>query len=494
VTRLLHYRIDGPDGAPALILGPSVGTSLAVWDAQVLALARDHRVVRWDLPGHGSSPAELLTRGPSDEPYLTPAPPRSASVTAASVTSAPGAPAAAERPAATVADLGRLVLDLADSLGIDRFGYAGISLGGAVGAWLAIQHPARVDCLTMICSSASFGPAEAWHDRAALVRAKGTEPLIEGTRGRWFTPGFGTRASTGTGTDTGTATTHAETSVTGSGNVVTANVACGDVASTSLISRNVGSGDVERDLVGGLLDDLRRADPEGYAACCDALASYDIRAELASITAPTLVIAGREDPATPPAHARELADGIPGASLVEIAHAAHLANVERPEQVLAALLAHVGGGHEASREAAPGSRYDAGMVVRRAVLGDEHVDRAIANTTDFTADVQDLITRYAWGEIWTRPGLDRRARSCITLTALVAGGHLEELAMHVKAALRNGLTPDEIKEVLLQTAIYCGVPAANAAFAVAQRTLRAGGTGEADEAGKSRGTWESRRT
>jgi 4-carboxymuconolactone decarboxylase len=115
--------------------------------------------------------------------------------------------------------------------------------------------------------------------------------------------------------------------------------------------------------------------------------------------------------------------------------------------------------------------YEDGMRVRREVLGDDHVDRAVARTTDFTRDFQDLITRYAWGEIWARPGLDRRARSCIALTALVALGRDEELALHVRAALRNGLTPDEIKEVLLQAAIYCGVPAANSAFAVAQRVL-----------------------
>jgi 4-carboxymuconolactone decarboxylase len=112
-----------------------------------------------------------------------------------------------------------------------------------------------------------------------------------------------------------------------------------------------------------------------------------------------------------------------------------------------------------------------GMRVRREVLGDEHVDRAVARTDDFTADFQDLITRYAWGEIWSRPGLDRKTRSCITLTALVALGHWEELAMHVRAGLRNGLTPDELKEVLLQSAIYCGVPAANHAFAIAQEVL-----------------------
>ncbi|MGZ4314483.1 MAG: 4-carboxymuconolactone decarboxylase [Gaiellaceae bacterium] len=111
------------------------------------------------------------------------------------------------------------------------------------------------------------------------------------------------------------------------------------------------------------------------------------------------------------------------------------------------------------------------MRVRREVLGDEHVDRAIAGTTDFTRDFQELITRYAWGEVWSRPGLDRRTRSAITLTALTALGHHHELAMHVRAALRNGLTSDEIKEVLLQCAVYCGVPAANRAFAIAQEVL-----------------------
>ncbi len=115
--------------------------------------------------------------------------------------------------------------------------------------------------------------------------------------------------------------------------------------------------------------------------------------------------------------------------------------------------------------------HDDGMRVRREVLGDEHVDAAIERSTEFTADFQDLITRYAWGEIWSRPGLDRRTRSAITLTALVALNHHEELAMHVRAAVRNGLSPDEIKEVLLQAAIYCGVPAANRAFAIAQGVL-----------------------
>ena len=117
------------------------------------------------------------------------------------------------------------------------------------------------------------------------------------------------------------------------------------------------------------------------------------------------------------------------------------------------------------------TKYDDGMEVRREVLGAEHVDRATANATDLTRDFQELITEYAWGTIWTRPGLDRRSRSLITLTALVARGHHEELAMHVRAALRNGLTVEELQELFLQTAIYCGVPDANTAFRIAQGVL-----------------------
>jgi 4-carboxymuconolactone decarboxylase len=118
--------------------------------------------------------------------------------------------------------------------------------------------------------------------------------------------------------------------------------------------------------------------------------------------------------------------------------------------------------------------YERGMRIRREVLGDEHVDGAIEGTTEHTADFQDLITRYAWGEIWARPGLDRPTRSAVTITALVALGRFDELPMHIRAARRNGMTVDEIGEVLLQTAIYCGVPAANSAFQVFQDVLAEG--------------------
>jgi 3-oxoadipate enol-lactonase / 4-carboxymuconolactone decarboxylase len=192
---------------------------------------------------------------------------------------------------------------------------------------------------------------------------------------------------------------------------------------------------------------------EGYAACCEALGGYDARARLGELAMPVLAIAGADDPTTPPDVMRQIVDEIPGARLHVIERTRHISNVERPDEFNRVL------------------RESDGMRTRRAVLGDAHVDAAVERTTDFTADFQDLITRYAWGEIWARPGLDRRTRSAITLTALVAGGHENELAVHVRAALRNGLSADEIKEILLQTAIYCGVPAANSAFAIAQRVI-----------------------
>ncbi len=144
------------------------------------------------------------------------------------------------------------------------------------------------------------------------------------------------------------------------------------------------------------------------------------------------MVAGREDPATPVDHARELADAVPGAGLVEIPRAAHLAGVEQPRVVTSALLAHFTAGGD------DGSRHAAGLAVRRKVLGDAHVDRALARTTPLTAAFQDFITRYAWGEIWSRPGLDHRTRRCLTLTALVALNHHAELEMHLRAALTSG--------------------------------------------------------
>jgi 3-oxoadipate enol-lactonase / 4-carboxymuconolactone decarboxylase len=364
--KLLDHLAEGPLSAPPLLLGPSLGTSYALWDRVAPELTATHRVVRWNLPGHGGSPAALIG------------------------------------PGATVGDLAGLVLALADSLGAERFAYAGVSLGGAVGLELALRRPERVASLAVLCSSAHFGGAGPWEERAERVRREGLEWLVESAAARWFTPGF---------------------------------------------------------TVPELVRDHREADPEGYAACCDALAAFDVRERLSSVGVPTLLVAGRDDPSTPPAHLREIADAVPGAALVEIPGASHLAPAQCPEAVLTALRAHLGGG------------VRRGMAARREVLGDAHVDRAQARQTPFTARYQDFVSRYAWGEIWTDPTLTLRERSMITLTALTAHGHHDELAMHVRAARRNGLTPEEIGAVLLQTAVYCGVPAANAAFTTAQRVL-----------------------
>jgi 3-oxoadipate enol-lactonase / 4-carboxymuconolactone decarboxylase len=367
--KLLNHRAEGPTSALPLLLGPSLGTSYALWDKVAPELSITHRVVRWDLPGHGGSAPGLIG------------------------------------PGASVGDLAELVLALADSLGIERFAYAGVSLGGAVGLQLALEHPERVDSLAVICSSAHFNGSKPWQERAESVRREGLGPLVESAPARWFTPGF---------------------------------------------------------TVPELVRDQRDADPDAYAACCDALAAFDVRDRLAEISARTLLIAGREDRATPPPHLREIADAVSGAMLVELPGCAHLAPAQCPEAVLTALRALFD-------EAAGGAKR--GMEVRREVLGDAHVDRAQARQTPFTARFQDFISRYAWGEIWTDPTLSRRERSMITLTALVAHGHYDELAMHVRAARRNGLSPEEIGAVLLQTAVYCGVPAANSAFAAAQRVL-----------------------
>ena len=206
---------------------------------------------------------------------------------------------------------------------------------------------------------------------------------------------------------------------------------------------------------------------------CGALAGFDVRDRLGEVRAPVLAVAGAHDPVTPPDLLSEVADGVRDGRLVVLPDASHLAPAEAPAEVARLIRTHLL--DEPAPDPAQQSRYDAGLAVRREVLGDDHVDRALAGTTDLTRPFQELITEYAWGSVWTRPGLDRRSRSLITLTALVAGGHHEELAMHVRAALRNGLTVEEIQECLLQTAVYCGVPAANTAFRIAQQVLETEG-------------------
>ena len=379
--RLVGTDFGGPDDAPLLLLGPSLGTSADTLWADAARGMRPHlRVVGWDLPGHGRSPA--------GEPF-------------------------------DVADLAAGVLALADRLGgAEGFHYAGDSVGGCVGLQLLLDAPHRVRTATVLCTGAAIGTPGGWHERAAAVRAGGTAAVLDGAAERWFGNGFAARRPR---------------------------------------------------VAAALLGALRDTDPEGYAQTCEALAQFDVTGRLHEVSAPLLAVAGAEDVPTPPESLQHIATRVEVGRLEVLEGVGHLAPAEAPATVAELITGHCG--VAAARPDTTAAVHDAGMAVRRAVLGDAHVERAVAATTEFTADFQRMITEYAWGTIWTRPGLDRRSRSMITLTALVARGHHEELAMHLRAARRNGLSDDEIKEVLMQTAIYCGVPDANTAFRIASTVL-----------------------
>lgn len=244
----LSYVVDGLSTAPAMLLGPSLGSTLAMWAPQVPALAQRRRVIRFDHRGHGGSPVP-------PGPY-------------------------------TVDDLGRDVLALMDELGVDRADYAGLSLGGMVGMWLAVHAPERIETLALLCTGACLPPPQGWLDRAAAVRSGGMSAVADTVLARWFTPAY--------------------TAV--------------EPYRQMLLSTPV----------------------EGYAACCEAIAALDLRPVLGAIAAPTLVISGAQDPATPPALGRQIAQAVPGARFVEVAGAAHLANVERADAVTELLLSHCG--------------------------------------------------------------------------------------------------------------------------------------------------------
>jgi 3-oxoadipate enol-lactonase/4-carboxymuconolactone decarboxylase len=383
VPRLATIELaPGPVDRPLLVLGPSLGTSVAtLWGPVARRLGQRFRVLGWDFPGHGNS-------GPAGN--------------------------------FTVGDLAVAVLAAVDAYAGDptMFGYAGDSLGGAVGLQLMLDAPKRVAWAVLCCTGPRIGEPEGWRDRVAAVRSGGTAVLLESAPERWFAPGYRDRAPK---------------------------------------------------IAAALLNDLAACDDDSYAAACEALTEFDVRNRIEEIGAPLLAVAGERDAVTPPPLLRHLAAGVQQGRLVVLDGVAHLAPAEAPHRV-AALIA------EQAAAEPPKSRTTAqvraeGMRVRREVLGDVHVDRALERTTDLTRDFQDFITTYAWGGVWTRAGLDRRSRSLVTLAALVARGHHEELAMHLRAARRNGLTDDEIAEALLQTAIYCGVPDANTAFRIAQEVL-----------------------
>ncbi|MFD6895253.1 3-oxoadipate enol-lactonase [Rhodococcus sp. NPDC060086] len=376
----LAYERHGDPAAPSVLLLGSLGSDRRMWSPQIVALSPIADVIAVDHRGHGESD------------------------------SAAGA--------YTVAELAGDVLTLLDELGVDAVHVVGLSLGGAVGQWLAAHRPERVRSLTLLCTAAVFEPAQQWRDRAETVLADGAGSIAEQIVGRWFTADLAER-------------------------------------DPELVQRHVA-------MVSATSDD-------GYAGCCHALAGFDGRADLARIVAPTLVIAGAQDPATPPDVMRELADGIADADFHVLDPGAHLVNVEQAGRVTALIRAHITSSEQvgAYRSAA----VEVGMRMRRSVLGDAHVDRAMSQATAFTEPFQDFITRTAWGDIWARPGLDHHTRRLLTLAILTAVGNEHELDMHIRAALRAGVDPDELIEVFLHTAVYAGVPNSNRAFAMGKQAL-----------------------
>lgn len=308
----------------------------------------------------------------------------------------------------SVAMLARDVLALASELGIGKFALCGLSLGGMIGQWLGANHPERLTHIVLANTSAKFPAPEIMETRRQAALATGMATFIESAMQRGFLP-------------------------------------------ESLAANPP--------FVGSMRSVFLATDPVGYAGCCAAIRDLDQLDLLGRIRVPTLVIGGDRDISTPwEGHGDLLAGRIPGAKHV-VLPAAHLSCLERPRSFSAALLGFL-----------LSDRED-GAKIRREVLGSEHVDRAAATTTDFNRDFQDLITRYAWGTIWARPGLDRRTRRLLVLAITASMGRWEEFRLHVRTGMKQELEPCDLEEVLLQIAVYAGIPAANTGFHAAREEM-----------------------
>jgi 3-oxoadipate enol-lactonase / 4-carboxymuconolactone decarboxylase len=385
---------------------------------------RDDVRLYWRAEGEAGRPALLLLHSIGSDlgswdaalPYLTPAF-RVIRMDARGHGASDASPG--EYSLATLAADAQAVLDAA---GVERAVVCGVSLGGMVAQQLAIQAPGRVGALVAAFTSARLDP-ETWNARIAAVRAGGMEAIADAALGRFFTPDF--------------ARTHPAAAAS---------------ARATLVATS----------------------PDGYVGCGAAIRDMDLLADLARITAPTLVIGGEQDVSTPFAdHGRRIAEGVAGARVV-LLDTAHLGQIESPAAVAGALRRFVAEqGEGAAIVQAAEALYEDGLKVRRRVLGDAWVDASLARRTPFTAEFQAMITRVAWQGVWGRPGLDVRTRRLLVLSVTAALGRWEEFRMHVRVGLeQGGFTEDELKETLMQLALYAGLPAANTAFAEASELLR----------------------
>jgi 3-oxoadipate enol-lactonase/4-carboxymuconolactone decarboxylase len=310
----------------------------------------------------------------------------------------------------TIELLGQDVIDLLDQLKIEEAYFCGLSMGGLIGQWLGIHHPERFSKIIIANTAAKIGDAEAWDSRIETIKNSGMEAIVAATMERWFTEDF--RANNPK-----------------------------RLAETKAM--------------------FLSSDILGYSNCCAAVRDADFRADLHKITSKVLVITADEDAVTNVEHAEFLVQHIPDAAL-SILPARHLSATELPAQFATLLIQFIVGN----------TTFEKGMHVRRTVLGDAHVDRATNNSNEFNGEFQEFISNYAWGEIWTRPGLSKHNRSLITIAMLIALNRKAELQMHIRAAFNNGVTKDEIKEVIMQSALYCGLPAANEAIHTAEEVFK----------------------
>jgi 3-oxoadipate enol-lactonase / 4-carboxymuconolactone decarboxylase len=368
-----EYKKQAPD---TILFINSLGTDFRIWDEVVAALGHEFSTVRFDKMGHGLSDLQ-------PKPY-------------------------------EIKDYAADVVALLDALQLKKVILVGLSIGGIIGQYLALNEPERIEKLVLSNTAPKVGNDDGWNTRINIVENKGIAAIADTVMKVWFAEEFHQYHS---------------------------------------------------DKLKGYKSMLTNSNTEGYVIACKALKINDLTNEISKINIPTLCIVGTEDGSTPPASVKAMADKITDAQYICIDNTGHIPCAEKPELYADILRKFIN-----KNTAWVG--LELGMKTRRSVLGDAHVDRAEANKTDFDKDFQEYITHAAWGAVWSRPHLTKRERSMITIAILTALKLEEELEMHIKATKNTGATEQDVKEVLLHTGVYAGVPVTNGAMKIAKKIYK----------------------